>query len=144
MNIRAQTLRTIFAVSVLLTTFWVVGFVGEFIAGRDPPISALIVAAAVMAGVISSVAFSGGRLELPKQLKFAEVARIFVPRMVGGYIVSVPIVGCVAWALVRTFSSYDPENGIFVGLMAFWLPLWFAPAVGAEWTWRSLRKRGVA
>ena len=146
MNIRVQTLRTVFAVSVLLTAFWVIGFVWEPVAGRDAPIPLLVVIGALVATGVSFVTFRGGRLALPMQLQFTELARLFIPRMVGAYLVSVPIVGAVVWLLIRAFSSTpsDSEVGVIVPLMALWLPLWFAPAVGAEWVWRSMRKRGMA
>jgi hypothetical protein len=146
MNVRTHTLRTIFTVSVLLTAFWVTGFAWEAVAGRDAPLSALVIAGALVTIAVSFAALRGGRLVIPNQIEAGEVFRVFVPRLVGAYIVSVPIVGVVTWLLIRTFSDNpkDSEAGIVVGLMAVWLPLWFAPAVGAEWSWRTMRKRGVA
>ena len=143
MNIRAHALRTVFAVSVLLTAFWIVGFVWEPVAGRDAPIPALVVIGIAVAVGVSYAAFRGGRFAVPNQLGAAEIVRLFVPRMVGAYVVSVPIVGAITWLLVRAFSDNpkDSEAGIFVGLMAFWLPLWFAPALGVEWSWRAIQKR---
>jgi hypothetical protein len=146
MNIRVHTLRTVFAVSVLLTALWVSGFVWEPLAGRDAPTPVLVVVGTLVMSGVSYAAFRGGRLLVPSHLKAAEIIRLLVPRMVGAYVVSVPVVGAVTWLLVRAFSSNlkDSEAGIFVGLMAFWLPLWFAPALAAEWSWRTMRGRGVA
>jgi len=146
MSIRTHTLRTVFAVSILLTAFWMIGFVWEPVAGRDAPIPALAIAALLVAIGVSYAAFRGGRLAVPPQLSAGEIVRLFVPRMVGAYIASVPTVGVVLWLLVRTFSDNpkDSEVGLFVWLMALWLPLWFAPALGVEWSWRAMRKRGVA
>ena len=146
MKVRTHSLRTVFAISVLLTAFWLIGFIYEPVAGRDAPIPVLLLAGALVATGVSYAAFRDGRLAVPDQFKALAIIVIFLPRMVGAYVASVPITGIVVWLLARAFSENpkDSEAGIFVGLMAFWLPLWFAPALGAEWSWRAMQKRREA
>ncbi|MBL8520845.1 MAG: hypothetical protein JNK75_09240 [Betaproteobacteria bacterium] len=146
MEIRPHMLRGIFALSVLLTAFWVVGILWDSVAGRDPPVYVLVFVAAMLAAGVSQFAFRGRRLVIPSKLDMAETALSYVPRVIGAYLMAVPVVGLITWLLV-TFVSRDsghPESGILVWLMALWLPLWFAPAIGVEWWWHSIRKRGLA
>ena len=139
----AQTLRAIFAVSTFLTAFWVVGFALEAVLRRDPPVLVLLAAGVVVAGVVSWFAFRNSRLLVPKQMATGKVVRDFLLRALGAYSLSVPIVGITTWLLIRLFSANPdrPEVGTLVLLMSVWLPLWFAPAIGVEWSWRSLRKQ---
>src|SRR5215218_7081817 len=145
MNVRAQALRIVFATSVLLTAFWVVGFVWEPVFGRDAPISILGFLGVAIAAAISWAAFRGGRFVLPPQTPIAEAVRAVVPRVIGAYFISVPVVGVAVWLLVRAFADTSSSDaGVAVPLMALWLPLWFAPAVGIAWSRRSTLWRETA
>jgi hypothetical protein len=146
MNIRPHALRAVFALSVLLTAFWLVGLAWDSITGRDLAIPRLVIAGVLVAVGVSLFAFRGGRLAIPAQLGVGAVVRTFIPRLIGAYVTAVPIVGLLTWLLLRAFSREpgSSETGTLIGLMALWLPLWFAPALGVEWWWHTMRERGLA
>jgi hypothetical protein len=146
MEMRRHLLRAIFATSTFLTAFWVIGLVWDSATGRDGPILALLIASLLAASMVSSAAFRNGRLAVPAQIATADVVLAYIPRLVGAYLLSVPAVGLIVWLSIRAFSEdpNHPEGSMLVGLMAVWLPLWFAPALGVEWSWRSIRKHSQA
>ena len=146
MEMRRHLLRAIFAASTFLTAFWVIGLVWDSVTGRDGPILSLLIASLLVASMVSSAAFRNGRLAVPTQIATADVVLTYVPRLVGAYLLSVPAVGLIVWLFIRAFSEdpNHPEGSMLVALMAVWLPLWFAPALGVEWSWRSIRKHGPA
>lgn len=145
MEMRRHLLRAIFAVSTFLTAFWVIGFIWEPIANRDAPIAALLISSLLAAILVSSAAFRSGRLIVPSQLGTVDVVRTYITRVVGAYLISVPAVGLIVWLSIRAFSEdpNHPEGSMLVGVMAVWLPLWFAPALGVEWCWRWIRKQSL-
>ena len=138
-----QALRTIFIVSVLATAFWVLGLVWDTVFRREPAVPALLLAASGLATAVSWLVFRGDRLKLQVSVTLGELLRVFVPRLVGAYLVSVPIVAGVMFAL-SLVASDQSDAAIAIPLMAVWLPLWFAPALGAEWSWRSMQKQRPA
>ena len=139
-------LRVVFALSLLAAAFWAVGFVWESALGRDAPITALALIATGGAGLICWPAFRNGRLMVARTTSFGKTLAVFALRVVAAYVILVPLTGAFVWALVQFFSTNPnhPDAQLFVWLMGLWFPLWLAPAIGAEWSWRAMRKEGLA
>jgi hypothetical protein len=140
-----HTLRAIFGISAVSTTFWMVALVWTAAVGENN-VASVVVAPQVSAAVCWA-AFRENRMALTSSLEVSELVRVLLPRIVGSYLIAVPIVGVVVWALTKLFGASEQRPGdatIVAIISAWWLPLWAAPAVGADWPWRSLRKRGAA
>lgn len=140
-----HTFRVVFALSLLATVFWAIGLAWEPAFGRDAPIAALPLIAGGSAIVICWLAFRNGRLAVARTIGAAKTLAVFVPRLIGAYVVLVPLTAAIVWSLVQLLSS-DPNHSevqLFVWLMAVWFPLWLAPAIGAELSWRAMRKDGL-
>jgi len=139
-----DALRVIFGVSALLTAFWTSALAWTAAVGENNLVAGVL--AVVVAVVVCRAAFRDGRMAIASPAEPGELFRVLAPRIVGAYLIAVPIVGGVVWALA-SFAGPDQRLGdaTFVALIfAWWLPLWAAPALGAEWSWRVLRKRGTA
>jgi hypothetical protein len=79
-------------------------------------------------------------------ISLGKTLAVFAPRVIAAYMILVPLTAAVTWALVQLFSSNPnhPDAQLFVWLMALWFPLWLAPAIGAELSWRTMRRKGWA
>ena len=140
------TLRVIFALSLLTAAFWAIGFVWEPVFGRDAPITALALIATCGTALICWPTFRNGRLTVARPTSFGRTLAVFALRALVAYVILVPLTVAFVWALVQFFSTNPnhPDTQLFVWLMALWFPLWLAPAIGAEWSWRAMRKEGLA
>ena len=139
-----NTLRVVFSLSVLLTAFWVSALAWATAFGENNLVAGIV--AVVVATVVSWLAFREGRIAIAVPVEAGVLLRALVPRIVGSYLIAVPLVGLVVWALA-TLAGADqrPGDATFIAIIfAWWLPLWAAPALGAEWSWRVLRKRKMA
>jgi hypothetical protein len=141
-----NALRVVFATSLLAAVFWAVGFGWEPAFGRDAPIAVLVPIATGGAALICWPAFRNGRLKVARTTSFGKTLAVFALRVVAAYVILVPFTGAFVWALAQFFSANpnDADVQLFVWLMALWFPLWLAPAIGAEWSWRAMRKEGLA
>ncbi|MEW6265375.1 MAG: hypothetical protein AB1641_20045 [Thermodesulfobacteriota bacterium] len=143
MTIPSQTLRVIFAASVLASAFWLIGLAWEPAFGRDAPIPALILLASAVTAGLCWFAFRGGRLVVPGGVRPARLIGLVLSRFVLAYLVSAPVCGVVAWGLIQLFwpEPSHPEAKLLAWLLALWFPLWPAPAAAAVLAWRGLRGR---
>lgn len=140
------TLRVVFALSLLAAAFWAIGFVWEPTFGRDAPIPALALLATGCAALICWPTFRNGRLMVARTTSFGKTLAVFALRVIAAYVVLVPLTGAFVLALTQFFSTNPnhPDAQLFVWLMALWFPLWLAPAIGAEWSWRAMQKEALA
>ena len=143
MTAPSQTLRFVFAGSLLASAFWAVGFAWEPIFHKDAPIPALVLIAGGIALAGCFPAFRNGKLTIPSSLPIGlgDLLALFLPRLVVSYLVLVPLCGAIVWGLVRALSPEPshPDAHLFIWVFALWFPLWLAPAFGVALLWRVLR-----
>lgn len=141
-------LRLVAAGSVALGLFWAVGLVTDVHFGFDISSGTffLFLCVAILVLVVAPAFWWRGFLALPRSTSLLRVAGALAAFGVVSYAVLIPVFGLFGWLLVSTSpSSGEPESekGIAIALIALWLPLWWAPSVGAFLTWLVFaRQRG--
>lgn len=140
MSALSQSLRIVFSASILTSSFWLIGFAWESIAGRDAPVSVLIILAMAISASGSWLTFRKSRLAIPETIRFAELLKLLLSRFVVSYLSLVPICGFSVWGLIQLMSREPshPDALLFVWLFALWFPLWLAPALASYLSWRAL------
>ena len=134
-----RSLRTIFALSVLASAFWGVGFALEPLLGRDAPIPLLIFVATCVMLVVCLFTFRNGRLLVLPNMRLRKLIAMMIPRLAVSCLALVPSCAIVVWGLVQLLSSepLHPEVNLFTWLFSLWFPLWLSPAVASALTWHK-------
>jgi hypothetical protein len=142
MKPRLHAVRMVFATSVLLSAFWILGLLSETALEHDLPLQVLVPIAIGVALAICIFSLRKGHMKLHPSRSIASVVRAIAPKVALSYLILTVAVGLLVWATLRWVSATPdhPENGVVIGLLALWLPLWLAPAAAAEWWWRSERQ----
>ena len=141
MTIRPHAVRIVFAASVILSAFWILGLASDIALGHDIPMPLLLPLAMGVAMAICTISLRRGRMSLRASTSMRALVIALVPKLILSYLGLAVAVGLLTWSALRfaSASPAHPENGLVVGLLALWLPLWLAPAAAAEWWWRSER-----
>jgi hypothetical protein len=142
----AQILRVVFAISIGLGSFWVVGLVNNLHLGFDvsyPALFIILLVAAFLFLVILPAIFWPRMFLLPEETSLLRFAASLTINTLIGFVCLVPLFLAIGWiSLLTSKGGPGSQAGIFVTLMALWLPLWWAPGVGAFLTWfRNTRKK---
>lgn len=132
--------RATFFISAATTLFWVFGFAAEGLFNSEPPFWSYSAAAFVVSSVLAFGLFRAWPL-------FLSVAPGSVGHFVRGaaiwsavsYLVGAVIVGGLAYLLMVRGSHVSEalrgEATLAAYMLAFWLPLWFSPAIGLSLAW---------
>jgi hypothetical protein len=132
--------RAVFCLSVAATLFWAFGLAAERITGSEPPLWSYVVPAIVVTCVCTLVLFR----VWPRFLAFrpGTAGRFFRGVAIWtlvAYAVGLAVVGALAFSFLdpgaQTTEALRSEASLAAYILAFWLPLWFSPAVGLSLAW---------
>ena len=132
--------RTVFCLSLAATLFWVFGFAAERIAGAEPPFLTYSVPAIVVAALTGFALFRTWPrfLELDTGSKGRFLLGAAVWTVVAYGVGAIAVGGLAYWLLDPGVQSSETQRGeasLAAYMLALWLPLWFAPAVGVSVGW---------
>jgi hypothetical protein len=144
--IQTTTLRVIAALSIGTGVFWVAGLISDVLLGFELSANSLAVFVTVAAVLLVALPMvvRSRFLEAPASIRARRFGLTLAAAVLATYLSLVPVFALFGWCLVL-FSVGDgsdhSETSILIGLIALWLPLWWAPGVGAWAAWRVLRRR---
>lgn len=130
--LRANLLRAIFGASLLLGTFWTVGLVWDVAVGHDLSLHVLAICAALVTTSVLTVLVASNGLLISQNARLGKVFMSFLRKTVLAYVALVPLTaGLTYFAIACIGNSAAHDVSIAVTLVAVWLPLWWAPGIGA-------------
>jgi hypothetical protein len=146
--VQTNVLRVIAALSSGTGVFWAAGLISDVFLGVDLSTNSLVVFVAVAAilfvGLPTMVRSS--LLQPPTSVQARRFCLILVVSVLATYLLLIPVFAIFGWCLVGFSAgtgSDSSETQILIGLVAIWLPLWWAPGVGAWISWLVLRRRAL-
>ena len=143
--IQTTTLRVIAALSIGTGAFWVVGLISDALLGFELSAYSLVVFVTVAAILFVALPMMvrSRFLQSPASIRARRFGLTLIGLVLATYLILIPVFALFGWCLV-VFSAGDgpdhSETSILIGLIALWLPLWWAPGVGAWAAWRVLRR----
>ena len=146
--VQTTTLRVITALSLGTGLFWVAGIVTDVFLGIDlsaPSLVVFVIVALVVVAGLPTITRSGF-LESPACIQARRFSLTLIAAVLGAYLLLIPMFAFFGWCVTFLSAGDGPvhsETSIFIGLVAVWLPLWWAPGVGSWIAWRILRRRTV-
>jgi len=130
-------LRSITILSSYLGLFWTVGLLADVCFGYDRPAvfgAALLAFTVVLAWIIFS-SFPN-LLTGTDKITNLRLTVMLLSFSVLSYIALIPICALGGYFLVSLGPNPKASDAsIAITFIALWLPLWWAPAFGAVWTW---------
>lgn len=138
MKIPTQTLRVVFALSMLACSVILVLFVRGRAAWTPEFWLQLAAASVVISAAICFVAFRQGKMRLVA-VPLWPFVRLFVRQLAIVYAVSAVAISGVALAVIYAITRSGPNALALAVLAGLWLSLWLAPGIASFTTWRKLR-----
>ena len=132
--------RAVFCLSLAATLFWAFGFAAERIAGAEPPFWSCATPAIAVTTLLAFAVFRAW----PRFLRVAAGTKgRFVRRAaawtVVAYVIGAVSIGGLANRLLHadagSSESLRSEASLAAFVLALWVPLWFAPAIGLCLGW---------
>jgi hypothetical protein len=139
-GLRRWGLRALLALSLTLGLFWTAGTFLEDLTGREVPSLPFLAlsAALVLGGLGRSLVIRPGFLVVPREAPWPRLLLRLAACTLLVYLLFIPLFGLAAH-LVVVWAWPDPQHsqaGLYKLLVALWLPLWWAPGLGALWSWK--------
>ena len=138
--------RSIFCLSIALTLFWGLGFAAEAVTGTEPAVWSCAVLAVALTTVFALLLFR----VWPRFLGLRPGAtgsflRGVVLWTLVAYVFGVLVVGGAAMLLAsrspQGSEALRGETSQLAYMLALWLPLWVAPAIGLALGWWKVDRR---
>ena len=144
--IQTTTLRVIAALSIGTGVFWVAGLISDALLGFELSAYSLVVFVSVAAILIVALPMMmrSRFLQSPASISARRFGLTLIASVLATYLFLIPVFALFGWCIVVLSAGDGPdhsETSILIGLIAIWLPLWWAPGVGAWAAWRVLRRR---
>ena len=138
--------RWIFSSSFAIGVFWLLGFIVEPIAKKEPSIVALSLSSLLITVIFSYFLFklSPDFLKAYPESNISSI-KYYILSILVSYFLLIPFFALVSYLLVKIFGDINHhESSIFIGLFSIWFPLWWFVPVGLTVGWIFYKRKCVS